>query len=138
MLLGFFWLSTLCIAAGILTLLWLPSLIGLTGWIGWCAGLAAGFLVTRCIFPALLELCMGLCECSVKGALTAWHAKCLCCVKDVDLHTLTSLRSELYELLQPLLTEKAQTLPRSESRLDQAPRSGIWKRLKADWHERFL
>jgi len=137
MLAGFLYLSTVCIGAGILTLFWLPSLIDLV-WISWSTGLAAGWLVTRYIFPGLLLLSMRLCECGVKAALTAWKAKHLLCVKDVDLRNLTGMRSELYELLAPLLTEKAQALLRSESRLDHAPRSGIWKRLKADWHECFL
>jgi len=135
---GFLYLSAVCATAGILTLLWLPSLIGHAGWIGWSVGLAAGLLVAGCIVPGMLLLSMRLCECGIRAALTAWEVLCLLCIKDEDLQSLTAARSQLHELLAPLLTDKEQALLRSESPLDRAPRRGIWKRLKADWHECFL
>jgi glycerol-3-phosphate O-acyltransferase/dihydroxyacetone phosphate acyltransferase len=138
MMWGFVYFASVCAAALVLTVRWVPSLTGVTGWKGEAASCVAGLLVACLLFPILILLSMRLCESAMAAASAARELKCLLSVKHDDLQRLVATRSELHRFLSPLVTDGVQALLDSEDRLDLAPRRSIWKREKKDWHECFL
>lgn len=136
--LGFMYFVAVCATAGVLMIRWIPSLTGVTGWIGIAASCIAGLLVACLLFPGLIVMSMRLCECGMVVARAARELKCLLCIKERDMQELEATRSELHGLLLPMVTDSVNVLLRSETRLDLAPRWSVWKRRKSDWHESFL